>query len=255
MDNISNYFSYQKGTMPIIISAPHGGTIKMHKIPTRSSGIKGIDKGTAEIAQKIANEIENASILSFQEKMRPSFVIAKIHRSKIDFNRPPQKAFDASTPLAQKFYDFYHDQIKLFLRDNLRTFKFSILFDIHGFERNKRPEGYRDVDIVIGTRNLRSIADIPMKKADFDKNIRGRLLRHLLSLDIPMAPSHPKRKEYVLTGGFTTKNYGHQRFIGSEAIQIEFSERIRIEDKKLRNRVINSLTGFILDEYKSRFSI
>ncbi len=66
----------------------------------------------------------------------------------------------------------------------------------------------------------------------------------------PIAPGHPRRREYVLTGGYITQAYGSSKISESKTMQIEFSDRIRILDKKLRKIVIQTLAEIIVNEYK-----
>lgn len=65
-----------------------------------------------------------------------------------------------------------------------------------------------------------------------------------------IAPGHPRRREYVLTGGYITQTYGSSKISKSKTMQIELSDRIRILDKKLRKIVIQTLAEIIVNEYK-----
>ncbi|MHA1932428.1 MAG: hypothetical protein ACW96X_07795, partial [Promethearchaeota archaeon] len=176
------------------------------------------------------------------ENKIPSYVISKVRRSKIDLNREESEAFVQSSGIAKKIYKAYHAKLKDFIMSNIKFLSRSLLVDIHGFERNKRPSGFRDVDIILGTNNLESIFPEQIPRKDVGNNIRGKIVQKFLDLEIPIAPGHPKRKEYVLTGGYITKKYGASQIPKSQAIQIEFSDRIRIQDHELRDIVLNALT-------------
>ena len=133
--------------------------------------------------------------------------------------------------------------------NNIKSFGRSLLIDIHGFEKNKRPPGYRDVELILGTNNLKSLFLEPIpKRRDWEENIRGKMIKRFLELGVPIAPGHPRRKEYVLTGGYITRIYGASNFSGSQTIQIEFSDKIRLYDKNLRTKVLIALAELFLND-------
>jgi len=243
MANFEKFITFQKGTFPIIISVPHGGNLEINDLPARKSGILGPDKKTIELATQLIDELNK-----LDENRQCSYIISKVPRSKIDLNRQKNEAFTPGSELALKIYRFYHAKIKEYIEYNLMNFKRSLLIDIHGFEKHKRPEGFRDVDIILGTNNLESIYSKQIPKKDWDKNLRGRIVKRFIELGIPIAPGHQRRREYVLTGGYITKTYGAKNIKSSQTIQIEFSDRVRIEDSDLRDLIVHTLVEILHDE-------
>jgi N-formylglutamate amidohydrolase len=233
-----NYIEFSKGNIPLILSVPHGGTLEIEKIPNRQQGIKGIDKNTIEIAREIIENIQHKSSTDFKD---PSYVFCNVARIKIDINRPKSKAFNKKSDLASSIYLEYHQRLKELIDFNLKSYNKSILIDIHGFETEKRPHGFRDVDIIIGTNNLESIIENKIPKRDWGKNIRGRMVKNFIQKGINIAPGHHLRREYVLKGGFITQTYGFNQIEKSQALQIELSDRVRILDKNLRTEVVRIL--------------
>ncbi|MHA1282670.1 MAG: hypothetical protein ACTSQG_11850 [Promethearchaeota archaeon] len=242
MIEFNNYIKVIRGNIPLVFSVPHGGIKDCHEIPDRKVGIKGIDKGTIRLTMDIIKEIENNLY------GKPSCIIAKIRRSKIDFNRPKTHAFEKSSVLAKKIYDYYHEQLKIIIQSNIIKYGRSILIDVHGFEKNKRPSGFREVELILGTKNLKSLFNRPVLKRDWDKNIRGKIIKKCKENGISIAPGHPRRKEYVLTGGFITEFYGASNFKGSQAIQIEFSDDIRLYNNNLRKKIIKIISETLYSE-------
>ncbi|MHA1490293.1 MAG: hypothetical protein ACTSRI_11640 [Promethearchaeota archaeon] len=245
---LKDYVKFKKGTIPLIISVPHGGTFNLESIPQRSKGILGIDKRTIEIAMELITYIETHFEEKTSVKKSPSFLISKVRRNRIDLNRPEIEAHDKNSSLGREIYRFYHQKIKNLILNNIKSFSRSLLIDIHGFEKNKRPPGYRDVEIILGTNNLNSLFLEPIPRRDWDKNIRGKIIKKFLELGVPIAPGHPRRKEYVLTGGYITRIYGASNFSGSQTIQIEFSDKIRLYDKNLRTKVLIALAELFLND-------
>jgi N-formylglutamate amidohydrolase len=248
MISFKKYIKFQKGNIPLIISIPHGGTVKLKEIPKRKNGVIGIDKATIELGKDLITKIEQKIENLMDQTSKCYFIYSKIHRSRIDINREPEKAYNNNSKLARKLYSLYHKKLKEFISHSIKHNGYSILLDIHGFESYKRPEGYRDVDIVLGTNNLKSLFPDSVAKKDRNKNIRGRIIEKFLKRDIPIAPGRPRRSEYILKGGYITQNYGASEIKHSKALQIEFSERIRIWDKKLRNHVVNALTEVLYEQ-------
>jgi hypothetical protein len=70
-------------------------------------------------------------------------------------------------------------------------------------------------------------------------------------VNVPIAPGHPRRREYALVGGYITQTYGTSNISKSKTMQIEFSDRIRILNKKLRKTVLQTLAEIIIGEYKN----
>ena len=248
MPNFKEYIEYEIGTIPLIISVPHGGMLECKDIPKRLTGVLGIDKGTIELSKDIIIALANIAETRNQAGKKPSYIISNVRRSKIDLNRSKFEAYDLNSTLAREIYQHYHEKIKELVCDNIKNFQYSLLIDVHGFESHKRPQGYRDVDLILGTDNLQSLFSTPIPKKDWNKNIRGRIIKKVLELNIPIAPGHQRRNEYVLKGGFTTLKYGASKIPNSQALQIEFSDRIRYKDKNLKRTVVSSLAEVLFDE-------
>ena len=78
--------------------------------------------------------------------------------------------------------------------------------------------------------------------------MRGKIVKKFNELNIPIAPGHPRRSEYVLKGGYIVQKYGASRIKDSQAIQIEFSDTIRLYDEELREKALNSLAQLFFEE-------
>ncbi|MBY8988839.1 MAG: hypothetical protein KGD61_10325 [Candidatus Lokiarchaeota archaeon] len=246
--NIKDYIECKKGTIPVIISVPHGGTANFENIPDRINGIHGVDKDTVGLAFDLIENIRKLFLLKSKDIRTPSFIISKIKRVKIDFNRKETEAFYSKSSLAREIYQSYHNKMLELIFYNLNKFNRSLLIDIHGFEKTQKPKGFRDVELVLGTNNLESIFPDKLPKKDWGKNFRGKIIKKFNDLNIPIAPGHHNRKEYVLTGGYIIQKYGASRIKDSQAIQIEFSDSIRLYNKELREKTLNSLAQLLFEE-------
>ncbi|MFX0010005.1 MAG: hypothetical protein ACFE9R_06805 [Candidatus Hermodarchaeota archaeon] len=251
--NFNQFVKFHQGNLPLIITVPHGGSIKYGSLPSRENGIMGIDSKTIEIALELIQYLKKQNPRVENLNFSPSYVISLIHRSKIDFNREEFIAFNQNSNLAKIIYNYYHQKIADIIHDNLETFNNSLLIDIHGFESDKRPEGYRDVDIVLGSNNLKSIFGYAVPKKIWGKNIRGKLVKAFNRAGILVAPGHHLRREYVLTGGYTTSKYGASNIVNSQSLQIEFSDRVRIHNKTLRDLTLKTLAQTLFEDYLLKY--
>jgi hypothetical protein len=247
MNDLEKYVDIKKGSIPLILSVPHGGSMECENIPIRESGLFGTDRNTIELAFQLISEIKKISQIKLSHAKEPAYIILKARRSKIDLNRDEHIAFSKNSQLAKAIYRFYHSKLNELIISNIEQFNRSLLIDIHGFEKDKRPEGYRDVEIVIGSDNLKSLFHEAVPKKEWSKNIRGELIKRFIDLGIEIAAGHPKRKEYVLTGGLIAQKYGASQIPKSQALQLEFSDTIRYQDMELRNLVISTIAEILCE--------
>ncbi|MFW9950899.1 MAG: hypothetical protein ACFFKA_12340 [Candidatus Thorarchaeota archaeon] len=251
--NFNQFIEFHQGNIPLILSIPHGGDLKNTEIPDRVNGILGTDSKTIELGKELITMIEKYKQGSNKLIITPSYVISLIHRSKIDLNREEFEAFNPKSDIAKLIYDFYHQKLKEIILYNLKTFNSSFLIDIHGFESDKRPEGYRDVDLILGSNNLGTLYTSPIPKKDWGKSMRGKIVKAFNKDGILIAPGHHLRKEYVLTGGYITTKYGASSISRSQSMQIEFSDRVRIFDNFLRKIVLSRLVQILYDDYLFKY--
>lgn len=252
----NNFIICLKGNIPLILSVPHGGQNKFESIlPERKDGIKGTDKNTIDFALMLKKAIENINQKKFNIQLSPSLIFSNVHRSRIDFNRPPHDAYPVDSKLSEKIYNDFHENLKKILFFNFQTWKVSYLIDIHGFEKSKRPPGFMDVEIVIGTKNLLTLFPGGQPKDSKSKNIRNLIIEELNKYSILAAPVWPRQKEYILTGGYITQKYGAENFNFSKSMQIEFSDEIRCYNKTLCLNVISILSKvFSIFLYLKKYS-
>ena len=74
MEGLNRYITHKKGTIPLILSVPHGGKLISQEIPTRSRGILGIDKNTILLAQDFIQLIQSIYSRRMNKMGTPSFI-------------------------------------------------------------------------------------------------------------------------------------------------------------------------------------
>src|SRR4051812_11124139 len=77
----TDFILVQPGNLPLILTAPHGGSATVPGVPPRTSGIVGRDAHTLELTQEVAARI--TTVLG----AAPYVVAARFARKQIDANR------------------------------------------------------------------------------------------------------------------------------------------------------------------------
>jgi hypothetical protein len=142
----------QQGSMPIILTAPHGGrdaipTIEPRRVRDNTPGPWGgvhttADSNTDILASGIATELKR---LTGQD---PYLVVAKFARKHIDANRPLELGLE--DPRARPYYDYYQHSIRRFVDEVRRNYPAGLLIDVHG--------QIKDPDVIMrGTLNGRGV--------------------------------------------------------------------------------------------------
>ena len=138
MNLTKRYFEFQKGRVPLIISCAHGGYRKPPNIPDKLKGFKIPDENTYIIAKYLIKQLKNKDIY-------PYYIFNKIHRCKIDLNRPArfQSAFHQESEIAKRVHEFYHKMLDKFAQECIKKYGSCLVIDLHGF--TKPLEQYPDI--------------------------------------------------------------------------------------------------------------
>ena len=121
----NGYVEWIAGDLPLIISAPHGGTLLPSEIPDRTVGTTTRDLNTDELAREVAA----AFVARFGK--RPHLVVSRLHRRKLDPNREIVEAA-AGNPIAERAWKEYHGFIEASAAEVRRTPGMGFYIDLHG---------------------------------------------------------------------------------------------------------------------------
>lgn len=141
---IKNYIEYEKGQIPLILTAPHGGNIKPSNMDMRESGVFDRDDYTAELTIDIIKEFEK------QINKTPYYLIADISRKIVDLNRQEEEAYELNE--AKAIYDTFHNTIKEYEKEIEEKFGKGIYIDIHG---QSHPKAYLEFGYLLDNEILR----------------------------------------------------------------------------------------------------
>jgi N-formylglutamate amidohydrolase len=211
----------QTGTMPIIITAPHGGSEKVPGVPERMGvGVKQFatlrDNGTDKLAKEFAAELEK------QLGKKPWVVIARFDRKFVDANRAADQAYEEKA--AKPYYDAYHDPLKKALKAVKEKHGYGILLDIHG--QSKYPDA-----VLRGTQNGKSVVLLRQRHgyaAVAGKNsILGRFEAAGTKVFPTAAAGEKAKEETGYSGGYTVSHYGSHTTYGIDAMQLVVGTKLR----------------------------
>tara|TARA_B100000614_G_scaffold76553_1_gene68425 strand:- start:1400 stop:2365 length:966 start_codon:yes stop_codon:yes gene_type:complete len=137
----NNYVEFHPGSLPIILSAPHGGDMEPNEIPDRLYGTTVTDSNTKQITIAIKNEF----ISRFGKA--PYIIINNLKRTKIDSNRDSIEGVQGNI-YAKRAWEEYHYYIDYSKNKIIQDFNYGLFLDIHGHGAN--PDGFYDLRTWLG---------------------------------------------------------------------------------------------------------
>lgn len=215
---LRRYFDIKEENTPIILSCVHGGFMKPRYLPDKSEGVKIADYRTLVIAKYI-------TYLLKREDISISYIFNKIHRSKIDLNRPSRakSAFAHQSDRAREIHLAFHEKIKQLADRAIKTQGRCLFIDLHGFTKPKT----KYPDIIIGhvfgnTLNLKN----NQHTWGFDE------IHEELSKDFKVDDGlRISDQNLPYSGGYITYQFYHKEKVN--AIQLELEKIIRKDDDLL----------------------
>jgi len=239
--NPQDFMIVRAGQLPIILSAPHGGTTPMPDIAAR--GRRGAtrfvvqpDTRTMELTEKLAAAIER------QMGRAPFVIIAKFERKHVDANRPAEDAYDPpGTNGPKQIYEAYHRAIAEARAEVQKTFGRGILLDIHG--QKARIDG-----IFRGTNNRLTVSHLIGRSGQAALEGPKSILGVLTAKGYPVIPAvgsnAPEHKSF--TGGYTVRTHGSRNGGTVDAIQLEFGTTLRLSENldRTANDVADAIAVF-----------
>ncbi|MCE3260319.1 MAG: hypothetical protein K0S12_1960 [Bacteroidetes bacterium] len=123
----NNYTEYHQGTLPVLITAPHGGSLSPAAIPDRTcnAAVTAPDLQTRELAFQIDTALFQLT------GCHAHVVVSNLARIKLDPNRPLASATCGNT-LAAITYDEFHNFIDTAETKMVQQHNYGFYADIHG---------------------------------------------------------------------------------------------------------------------------
>lgn len=220
---VTNLVYFQRGDLPILLTAPHGGTKPIPDVASRTSGTLLSDDGTYELALLVSDELTKLT-----KGKKPYLVAAQFHRKFLDVNRPVTNAFESAP--AKPYYETYHNQISNYVAEIRQRFSGEgLMVDLHGQARD-------DASIFRGTGNGLTVTRLLKQQGEPAFTGTNSLLGLLAAMGYNVIPNNtppgkpPEDRSY--NGGFTVRTYGSNNENGIDAIQIELGYKLRRIDRQ-----------------------
>lgn len=208
----------QFGNMPLVISVPHGGTLRPDSIPDRTCPniTTALDLNTIELAQAID------SVFWADHKIRPYLVTTTLHRSKLDQNRDWAEA-TCSTNSKTYLWNNFHHYIDTCIQKALAVYPSCLYIDLHGHGHAK---DRLELGYLIGATALRSSATLSASNSSLVALVgtSGKTIQQLLTgptafgtlinnQGFAAVPSNadpaPLASDPYFDGGYNTNFYTH----------------------------------------------
>lgn len=222
----SELVATQVGELPIILSAPHGGTKTVPDTSPRegkgltkgpSGYFTGRDSGTEELCREIATAIE------CRFKQKPFYVVARFHRRFIDPNRPAEIGYE--DPDAKPFYEAFHESLERFCREVQARHQRGLLLDIHG-------QGTARSTVFRGTQNGKTVTLLRQRFGESAHIGPESLFGMLKTSGWTVFPDDERREQSGFTGGYIVQTYGSHQGYGIDAMQLEFGADFRSAENR-----------------------
>jgi len=209
----------ERGQLPIILSAPHGGRLAISGVAKRAG--KGVasfrtvqDVNTGRLVEQVADAIEA------ELGKRPYTVVAQFHRRYVDANRPLKDACESKA--AEVYYDTFHRALHEARADVIQHWGRGLLLDIHGQAAEPRA-------IVRGTQNGRTVTHLVQRfggeALTGETSLFGRLASQGFSVIPEVGADAGEDRRY--SGGFIVQTYGSSAGSTLDAIQLELGRELR----------------------------
>lgn len=122
---LETYIEVRSGTLPIILTVPHGGSLKPANVLARRYGVTGTDSNTVPLAEMLIEELET------RYGGKPHAIISNLHRTKLDPNRDLEEAAQGD-PIAVAAWHRFHDSAQKACDSVMKKNGMGLLLDIHG---------------------------------------------------------------------------------------------------------------------------
>ena len=228
----NQYTEYFAGEIPVILSAPHGGSYTPGEIPDRTYGVMGSDTNTRDLALRIKDAIKA------ETGFYPHIILSNLHRSKLDPNREILEAAQGDPESERAWWEF-----QTFIDEAVETVEeahgegFYIDLHGHGHAIPRLELGYmlsaadlNRTDLALNNQiyanksSFRALASKP--GVDFAELIRGPLSfgTFLEAEGYPAVPSQSQpdpADDPFFSGGYNTGRHGSRDGGSVSGVQIE----------------------------------
>jgi N-formylglutamate amidohydrolase len=259
------YVTYVPGRLPVIVSAPHGGSLEPDEIPDRRGGTQVTDLATLATAQAVRS--------AFLERhgAAPHLVLSLLDRSGLDPNREIVEAAEGN-PYAEQAWREYHGFIEAAQSEIEESWGTGLYLDLHGHGHdvqrielgylvsasllNQGTEALNRAGVaessslaaLQGRRGEAPFAPLLVGERSFGAELAARGYRAIPSPDDPAPAGEP-----YFTGGYSTARHGSRDGGAVDGIQLELNWSGVRDDAASRQAfaaaLVEAVDDFLLRHY------
>ena len=260
----NNYIEYIAGNLPIIISAPHGGTLEPAEIPDRDcSGCVYVrDSNTEELARQMQVAIFNLF------GCNPHIIINRLHRRKLDANRAIGDAADGNVLAEQAWQDF-HDFIDAAKDSATVNYGKGLYLDLHGHGHDiqrlelgyllskselQQTDDVLDMPAFIDDSSIKNLVYDNLDELNLSDLLRGddSFGELFENENYPAVPSKtdpfPFNADPYFSGGYNTDRHGSINGGSIDGIQIECNMD-GVRDTHANREAFAEVTANVIQQY------
>ncbi len=231
-------FTVASGGLPVILTAPHGGSAAVPGVPERKGdGVTRFnsraDTNTDVLTEKLADALDQ------KLGKRPYVVVARFHRKYIDANRRPADAFESAE--AKATYDAYHAAIASACKEVTARWGRGVVLDIHG-------QAAQPGVALRGTQNGKTVTHL-LKQSGHEAvygetSLFGQLAKQGFAVFPAVGSSDPESPNY--SGGHTVGIHGSSSGGTIDAIQLELGTQYRDSETigDMADKLASAITAF-----------
>lgn len=252
-----SFVEYIPGTLPFVITAPHGGTMTPDDLPDRSWGTTVRDAETDVLAYALAEELETMT------GARPHLVILHLRRTKLDANRALAEAAQGDEQAERAWHEFHH-WTRVALGSVKASYGQGFYMDLHGHGKHDdfelgylltrqdldRSDAALDGDWAIRKSSLRTLAegnDSPFSQLVRGEGSLGALFEAEGYTSIPSpretAPGGP-----FFSGGYNTQTHACREGGTICGYQLELN-RVGVRDTEENRRDFARAHARVMEEF------
>ena len=143
----NRYVEYVVGSLPVVLSAPHGGREKPDELPDREKGTFAVDTNPLELARAI----DEAFVA--RTGQHPHVILCRVARRKVDCNREITEGA-AGHPLAEQIWKDFQGFVRTAQQTVVAKHGKGFYIDLHG-------HGHADARLELGYAHDREEFGLP----------------------------------------------------------------------------------------------
>jgi len=256
----NGFIEYHPGNTNLIITIPHGGKLRPKFMKDRTKSAYSLEDTEAQ--NQVSVTADSKTLILGQRLVaafvsltgsQPHVVFSKLHRIKVDMNRPPEIGICPDDAFSEVAYKEYHAFIE---KASKSIGGPGLLVDLHGHnhDQNSLELGYLLYKSDLNSQNYRRRSsslnyllkklDVPIEDLLFGPKSLGAFfeVRGYQAIPSPRQKMPGENKYYP--GGYTTQTHGSQTSGEIDAIQIEVPSEIRA-DESMRDKFASDFASVL----------